>query len=46
MTDEEMSVNWIAKYVGQSVEVIKNTQLKYYRNLKDAYLAGLKACKP
>lgn len=46
MTDEEMAVNWIAKYVGQSVEVIKNIQLKCYRNLKDAYLAGLKTCKP
>lgn len=44
--DEEMAVNWIAKYVGQSVETIKNAQLKYYRNLEAAYLAGLNAAKP
>jgi hypothetical protein len=43
MTDEEMALEWISKYVGQRVEVIKAVQLSYYKNLEKAYLAGLKA---
>lgn len=46
MTDEEMAENWIAEYTGVDVETQKAIQLQYHKNLKQAFLAGLKAGRP
>ena len=42
MTEEYLAENWVAEYVEQSVEVVRKSNLKAYRNLKNAFLAGLK----
>lgn len=40
MTDEKLAEKWIAEYTGVDAKTQKAIQLKYHKNLKEAYLAG------